>query len=49
MGPPGMERNWLTTDERGRSVVVANEDEDGRFAVVAVGPPAVSGRLPEGE
>ena len=34
MGPPGTERNWLTTGERGGSVVGANEDEDGRFAVL---------------
>ena len=46
MGPPGTERNWLTTDERGGTVVGGNEGEDGRFAVVAVGPPAVGGPLP---
>ena len=40
VGSPGTERNWLTTDERGRSMEGANEDEDGRSTVVAVGPPA---------
>ena len=40
MGPPGAERNWLTTDERGGSMVGANENEDGRSTVVAIGPPA---------
>ena len=44
-----MARGWGTTEERGGSVVRANEDEVGRPVVVAdvvVGPPAVGGRLP---
>ena len=47
MGPPGAARDWGTTEERGGSVVRANEDEDGRSVVAdVVGPPAVGGRLP---
>ena len=47
MGPPGAARDWGITEERGRSVVRANEDEDGRSVVAdVVGPPAVGGRLP---
>ena len=46
MGPPGTESDWLTTEERGGSVVGANEDENGRSTVVTVGPPAVGERLP---
>ena len=41
MGPPGTESDWLTTEERGGSVVGANEDENGGSTVVAVGPPTV--------
>ena len=47
MGPPRATRDWGTTEERGGSVVRANEDEDGRSVVAdVVGPPAVGGRLP---
>ena len=49
MGPPGTESDWLTTEERGASVVGANEDENGRSTAVAVGLPAVGERLPCGE
>ena len=49
MGPPGAERNWLTTDERGGNMVGANEDEDGRSTVVSVGQRAVGEQLPRGE
>ena len=41
-----MARGKGTTEERGRSVVRANEDEDGRSVVVAdvvANPPAVGG------
>ena len=49
--PLGAARVWGITEERGESVVRANEDEDGKSAVavavaaVFVGPPAVGGRL----
>ena len=39
--PAQCSRNWETTEERGRSVVRANE-----VVVVVVGPPAVGGQLP---
>ena len=47
VGPYGAARDWGITEERGESVVHANEDEDGKSAIAAdVGPPAVGGRLP---
>ena len=35
VGPPSVARYWGTTEERGESVVRANEDEDGKSAVAA--------------
>ena len=43
--PARCSRNWETTEERGRSVIRANEDGRSAAAVV-VGRPAVDGQLP---
>ena len=44
--PARRSRNWETTEERGRSVIRANEDGRSAAAAAVVGRPAVDGQLP---